>query len=110
MSELKKFRGEDYSCDDREFAFEKVDDGVRVYVDGKWWMPAKPFPLGFDKESAQFDSVENAISAVSEQYDLDYFFDMDEKHQILDAKTPAAFAKDLARKTASAKPRRKKRK
>lgn len=109
MSELKKFRGEDYLCDNREFEFKPVDGGVRVFVDGKWWMPTKPFPVGFDQANAQFDSVENAVAALSMQYGIEQFFDMDEKDQIMDAKTPVEFAKATAKQLESPKPKRKRR-
>jgi len=98
MSEIKKFRGEDYNCDNRDYIFETRDDGIRVFVDGKWWMPAKPFPPGFNQESAQFNTIENAVSAISAQFGIDYFLDMDENDHILNATTPAACAKELAGK------------
>lgn len=113
MGELKKFRGKEYLCGDREFDFISVDNCIRVntkvgdVAKWKWWTPAKPYPVGFDKETVLFDSIDSAVAALSMQYGIERFFDMNENDQIMDAQTPAECAKLLAKQLGSSKPKRK---
>ena len=72
-------------------------------------MPPKPFPAGFDKDSALFDSFEDAVSAVSAHCDVEYFTDEDENSRLTDAMTRAEYAKWLTEQFASNKPKRKRR-
>ena len=108
MRITKKLHGKNYSCDNREYDFEPQGNGVIAYVGGNWWMPPEPFH-GFDKDSALFDSFENAVSAVSTYYDIEYFTDEDENGRLTDAMTPAEYAKWLTKHFASNKPKRKRR-
>jgi hypothetical protein len=99
MKETKTYGGRQYSVDTRRFDFEEDEEGrLRVYVDGKWWMPRRPFPLGFDQPSATFDSYDNAVSAVSEQFSAATFFEFDDDDRIIGRWTSAQYARHLAQK------------
>ena len=78
--------------DDRHwFEFQRGKWGIRVLMNDRWWMPPKPFPLGFDQQSAEFDTVENVVSALQDLYRYRHFVWVDDDEKVEAVETPSQF-------------------
>jgi hypothetical protein len=78
--------------DDRHwFEFQRGKLGIRVLMNDRWWMPPKPFPLGFDQQSAEFDTVENVVSALQDLYRYRHFVWVDDDEKVEAVETPSQF-------------------
>ena len=77
------------------FEFQRGEWGIRVLMNGRWWMPPKPFPLGFEQQSAEFDTLENVVSAIQEVYRYRRFVWVDDDERVESVETPARFIRHI---------------
>lgn len=89
--------GEDLCpVDDRHwFEFQRGEWGIRVLMNDRWWMPPRPFPPGFDPQSAEFDTVENAVSALQDLYRYRHFVWVDDDENVEAVETPSKFIRHI---------------
>lgn len=77
------------------FEFQRGQWGIRVLMNDRWWMPPKPFPPGFDQQSAEFDTVDNAVSAIQDNYRYQRFVWLDDDDRPETIETPAEFIRHI---------------
>lgn len=93
---IVRFEGRALRLDEHHtFIVDRGQFGIRVQVNGRWWMPPRPFPPGFDQKHADFDTVENAVKAIRLAYNMQVFVWLDEKGEVLEIETPQAYIRHV---------------
>ena len=82
---VSKFNEQVVSYDDRRsFQLRKGKRGIQVWMNGKHWMPPKPFPTGFNSEPAEFDTVKSAVHSVKDFLGLGRFVIVNEVDDVVE--------------------------
>ena len=82
---VSKFKEQVVSYDDRRsFQLLKGKRGIQVWMNGKHWMPPKPFPTGFDPKTVEFDTVESAVDSVKALLGLGRFTIVNEGGEVVE--------------------------
>jgi len=85
-----------YPVDDRHrLRFLRGDFGVRVLVNGRWWMPDEPFRFGFNRSAAEFDTVENAVHSVQAAFGFRWFCWTDKDEKVVQMNSPRQFIRNV---------------
>jgi hypothetical protein len=77
------------------FTIGRGEIGIQVRVNGRWWMPPRPFPPGFDQAQAEFDTVANAVKALRLTFGSEQFVRLDDDGDVLEVETPQAFIRHV---------------
>jgi len=81
--------------DHHTFAIDRGEFGIQVRVNDKGWMPPRPVPPGFDRDQAEFDTVENAVKALRLAFGFEKFVWLDEDGDVLEIEAPQAFIRHV---------------
>lgn len=92
---VSKFKEQVVSYDDRRsFQLHKGKRGIQVWMNGKHWMPPKPFPpTGFDPKTVEFDTVESAVDSVKAFLGLGRFTIVNEEDEVVEHLTTNKFVR-----------------